>query len=1125
MPDYELTGLSPRSFEQLIQAIALRVVSPKTIIFGDGTDGGREATFRGKTNYNSNDEPWDGYVVFQAKFRQRPTNDTTKDGAWAIAQLKKELEDFANPDKKRTKPEYYIFITNVALTSVLEKGSKDKAYKVFDEYKDTVSLKDYDIWDYDKICRFIDGNADIRKAYAAWITPGDVLSQVMELLTFNKPNFETVIYSFLQKELLSDLYANLEQAGHSSEDKIPLASVFVDLPVAGIHTKKATITGEDSNIVAGIIELARQKFDRSSLRIDRSQENLARETIWSYKEHTPGRWVVIGGPGGGKTTVGQFICQLFRVAILKDKTDIGNLEIKKALTNFEARKRAVARRMFNSLVEFQCQQENICFPTVRRFPLRIVLNEFAAVLASNDSINSVLDYIAWQIRRRTSREIDVEDIRQWLANYPWFIVLDGLDEVPASSNRDRVLSAIQDFNVDVDELYADVMIVATTRPQGYNQDFDTDYYNHVYLSPLSKEQALHYARRLLKLRYGNDNERQLKIITRLERAAKDDFTSRLMQSPLQVTIMTVLLNKTGQAPKDRWSLFNKYYDIIYDREVERDIPASDILRDYKADIDSIHYRVGLLLQVQSERSGKTDARLSVEDFTTLVRSRLEEEGHEGKECEALTKKIIEAAANRLVFLVGLKQDIVGFEVRSLQEFMASEAIMNGSDEQIRNRLEEIIPIISWRNVVLFAIGKCFARNEKEHLRESIYTKCSALNDRDELNSACLSGSRLALDILEDGSVTHKPKYLNLLAAENARELMELSELAKIGKLGNSEDWNQAEERWNNFGISEKDFLYDPVDKLPFDSNIADRGFPFNINYWSGVLGREDNGKHVQQSRDLFTDSINLLARLTNKNAIKIILFHIIGLLFGTKVQQEFREQNRNEEYAILKQGIQTHINLHNHVSLLGIGRIFFIYQTTKDFDLIKFIDIICKTEKFEYYRSLESYKGQVEVYKGLLDCFEDNHQLIGILNLLSHMHPEKQTISLLSTISSKLVNPDNFTDYKYKEAALIVSLARKSWSDSEIDEVINYGINSLDRYSRVIPRIITMIENKLFEPPISEKFLKQIYNKLPKSQWEHLSHLDRLINEQLATKTSNLIKRDNWSKLGLPSGTSSLLPE
>ncbi|MEL6578649.1 MAG: hypothetical protein AAFQ14_02765 [Cyanobacteria bacterium J06621_12] len=759
MPDYDFKGLSPRLFEQLIQAIALQVVSPKTIIFGDGTDGGREATFQGKTNYNSDDEPWDGYIVFQAKFCQRPTNDTKKDGDWAIAQLKKELDDFADPDKRRKKPEYYIFITNVVLTPVLEKGSKDRAYRVFEEYQDTVAIKDYDIWDYDKLCRFIDANEDIRRTYAAWITSGDVLSQVVEMLSFNRPDFKTVISSFLKKELQSDLYANLEQAGHSGEDKIPLASVFVDLPVTGRQTGEAARNESETNIVALLVEDARRKLDYDSLSLDRDRNAYVAGLPVFTQPQKVGKWVVIGGPGQGKTTVGQFLCQLFRAAILKDVENLRDWEVQQALAKFES----------------QCNQENICFPVARRFPFRIILNELAAVLASNDSINSLLDYIAWKIHKRTSTKIDVEDIRQWLANYPWLIILDGLDEVPASSNRQQVLTAIKDFGVDANQVNADIMIVATTRPQGYNEDFDTDFYGHIWLAPLSKKQALHYARRLLEIRYENDSDRQSKIRSRLERAAKDNFTVRLMQSPLQVTIMTVLLNKTGQAPKDRWSLFNKYYDIIYDREVERDIPASEILRDYKSDIDSIHFQVGLLLQVQSEHSGKTDARLSVEDFTTLVRSRLEAEGHEGKECTALTRQIIEAAANRLVFLVGLEQDIVGFEVRSLQEFMASEAIMNGSDNQISNRLKEIIPIISWRNVALFAIGKCFARNEKEHLRSFIHTECAALNDLDDFNSACLSGSRLALDILEDGSVAHKPKFLKLFA-RLALRLLDLSDL-------------------------------------------------------------------------------------------------------------------------------------------------------------------------------------------------------------------------------------------------------------------------------------------------------------------------------------------------------------
>jgi hypothetical protein len=37
--------------------------------------------------------------------------------------------------------------------------------------------------------------------------------------------------NFLAKELRSDQYANLEQAGHSTEERIPLARIFVDLPI------------------------------------------------------------------------------------------------------------------------------------------------------------------------------------------------------------------------------------------------------------------------------------------------------------------------------------------------------------------------------------------------------------------------------------------------------------------------------------------------------------------------------------------------------------------------------------------------------------------------------------------------------------------------------------------------------------------------------------------------------------------------------------------------------------------------------------------------------------------------------------------------------------------------------
>ena len=64
---------------------------------------------------------------------------------------------------------------------------------------------------------------------------------------------------------------------------------------------------------------------------------------------------------------------------------------------------------------------------------------------------------------------------------------------------------------------------------------------------------------------------------------------------------------------------------------------------------------------------------------SLVKARLEEEGHEGIVLDSLTDQIANAALERLVFLVGVEADQVGFEIRSFQEFMAAECLMDGSD--------------------------------------------------------------------------------------------------------------------------------------------------------------------------------------------------------------------------------------------------------------------------------------------------------------------------------------------------------------------------------------------------------------------------------------------------------------
>jgi hypothetical protein len=393
---------------------------------------------------------------------------------------------------------------------------------------------------------------------------------------------------------------------------------------------------------------------------------------------------------------------------------------------------------------------------------RLVLSDFATKIGASDGPKSLLEYIINIVSERTSKAITAEDFRAWLEAYPWIIVLDGLDEVPASSNRDQLLSMVRDFWVDAREVNADVLVIATTRPQGYNDDFSQSTYTHYYLVSLSTTRALHYGRRLAGVRHSTDSVRRERIIQRLEVAAKKEATARLMRSPLQVTIMATLVDQIGQPPQDRWRLFERYYDVIYNREMSRDIPAASLLRDYKADIDVIHRWIGLALQLESERVGATDAKLPAQKLRAIVEARLLLEGYTEPELSRLVKRIVEAAANRLVFVVGLQADAAGFEVRSLQEFMAAEAIMDGPDAAVCERLQWFAPLPNWRNVYLFAAGKCFA--ERQHLRGHVLGICGELNESpDESVKISQSGSLLALDLLEDGAARRQPNFARAIA--------------------------------------------------------------------------------------------------------------------------------------------------------------------------------------------------------------------------------------------------------------------------------------------------------------------------------------------------------------------------
>jgi predicted NACHT family NTPase len=162
-----------------------------------------------------------------------------------------------------------------------------------------------------------------------------------------------------------------------------------------------------------------------------SEVSLRDNHVYENERPEPGRYVLIGGPGQGKTTVSQFLCQILRASLLKEKAQLDR-DTKWAIAS----------------IMRQSEECGLDTTGAKRFPIRIDLAQFAKALATSCT-NSILAHVQNLISGRTNYHVEASDIREWLCNYPWLVIFDGLDEVPASSNRSELMNAVRDFLVDI----------------------------------------------------------------------------------------------------------------------------------------------------------------------------------------------------------------------------------------------------------------------------------------------------------------------------------------------------------------------------------------------------------------------------------------------------------------------------------------------------------------------------------------------------------------------------------------------------------------------------------------------------------------------------------------------------
>ncbi|GAB4061964.1 AAA family ATPase [Uliginosibacterium sediminicola] len=608
-------------------------------------------------------------------------------------------------------------------------------------------------------------------------TGSDVLAKAAAKAEISADDLRA-IRIWLADQLVAQEYAKLGQGGHTNT-QVPLRQVFVDLPIAS--NASASMQREDrtlflsSMLAAGPLDLRNTFKARSDLgaashaKKEKEEDEEKNAELFDSAiehEHLRSRWgatLLIGGPGQGKSTLGQLACQLHRAALIHPAAN--------ELTTVQ---RELVNSFIPSVKESKSKKDanKLGLPNGPLLPLQVTLPDFAAWAASSTLTKmpghtpSLLQFLA---DLPSAREVglDAAKLFSLVCVLPSLLVLDGFDEVGATQDRMRIVVAARELLTALSERSASSQILATTRPQGYADELSQVgvKFQKVFLAPLTRDEALEYAKKLIQAKISGADQ-QAKALRQIHEAAAEPATERLLTTPLQVTILTALVQQLGRAPRERWNLFSRYFAYTFDREIERGTYASALLAEHRSHIERIHARVALLLQVEAERDGGAAARMTKARLEEVISEVLAEDEVAKEQRNELVHEIASAAENRLVFLVEPEPGKFGFEIRSLQEFMAAWALTAGRDSEIEARLYQVSKAPMFRNVALFISSRLFS--EGSPLRDTLADRiCGSLDEdkSDELSRASRAGSLLALETLEEGAALSQPKRARALMAK------------------------------------------------------------------------------------------------------------------------------------------------------------------------------------------------------------------------------------------------------------------------------------------------------------------------------------------------------------------------
>ncbi len=288
------------------------------------------------------------------------------------------------------------------------------------------------------------------------------------------------------------------------------------------------------------------------------------------------------------------------------------------------------------------------------------------------------------------------------------LLLDGLDEIFDSVQRERVLNDIHRFSNN----YPQTTIILTSRVVGYKpQRLRDAEFRHFMLQDLDEKQIDTFLEKWHDVTFDKEEEAETKR-ERLSKAIKDSKSiAMLAGNPLLLTMMAIL-NRYQELPRDRAELYSQASRVLLHQwDTERalaDFPGLSAEIGLKEKIDLLRCVAKFMQQGPGGLAGNI---ISESDLADLIEDYLQDE-LQFTQAKAVTRAVIEQLRARNFILCFLGAESYAFVHRTFLEYFCATEIVHRFNVEKSLDIDGLITLFDehcrddeWREVLRLICGQ------------------------------------------------------------------------------------------------------------------------------------------------------------------------------------------------------------------------------------------------------------------------------------------------------------------------------------------------------------------------------------------------------------------------------------